>query len=294
MFKSKFLKGVDLSYKHAVYTLSNGVKIPVVGFGTWQVKDGNEAYLSVMEALKVGYRHIDTAEAYRNEESVGRAIKDSGIPREELFITTKLWNQHGTYEEAKEALENSLKRLGLNYVDLYIIHWPHPLAHRGNSTKRNSEVYRAMEDAYLEGKIRSIGVSNFKVHHLEDLLKTARIKPMVNQIFVNPSDQQKDVVEFNEKHDILTEAYSPLGTGKIFGVTQLEEIANKYNKTIGQVVLRWSLDHGYLPLPKSVTPSRIKENLGLFDFKLDALDIEIIDNLYGAFGLALDPDTADF
>lgn len=294
MFKSKFLESVDLSKSDASYTLYNGVKIPVVGFGTWQVKDGEETYASVMEALKSGYRHIDTAEAYRNEESVGRAVKDSKIPRNELFITTKLWNNHGTYEEARNAFLESLNRLGLTYIDLYIIHWPHPLKHKGNSEKRNSEVYCAMEDLYLEGKIRAIGVSNFKVHHLSDLFKTAKIKPMVNQIYVNPSDQQKEVVEMNEAHNILTEAYSPLGTGKIFSVPQLEDIAKKYDKSIGQVVLRWSLEHGYLPLPKSVTPSRIKENLALFDFKLEKEDIETIDKLHGEFGFALDPDTAEF
>lgn len=294
MFKSKFLKGVDLTNKDAVYTLINGVKIPVVGFGTWQVQDGKEAYDSVMEALKVGYRHIDTAEAYQNEESVGRAIKDSGIPRKELFITTKLWNRHGTYEEAKQALANSLKRLGLDYVDLYIIHWPNPLKHRPDYETRNKEVYRAMEDAYLEGKIRSIGVSNFRIHHLEALFKSARIKPMVNQIYVNPSDQEEDVVAFNEEHDILTEAYSPLGTGKIFEIKSLEMISKKYHKSIGQVVLRWSLEHGYLPLPKSVTPSRIKENLDLFDFSLDEEDIKEIDSLHGVVGLAANPDKVDW
>ncbi|MBN3490118.1 aldo/keto reductase [Acholeplasma equirhinis] len=294
MFKSKFLEGVDLSKSNAVYTLNNGVKIPVVGFGTWQVKDGEEAYHSVLHALKVGYRHIDTAEAYRNEESVGRAIKDSGVPREEVFITTKLWNKHATYEDAKKAFEESLKKLGLDYVDLYIIHWPNPYMHRPNWEVRNKEVYHAMEDLYFEGKVRAIGVSNFRVHHLEALLKTAKVVPTVNQIFVNPSDQQEEVVSFGEKHGILTEAYSPLGTGKIFELTELNVLASKYQKSIGQIVLRWSLEHGYLPLPKSVTPSRIKENLELFDFKLDEDDILKLDELHGAFGLTSDPDQVDW
>lgn len=294
MFKSKFLNDVNLQDKHATYTLNNGVKIPVVGFGTWQVKDGEEAYNSVLEALKVGYRHIDTAEVYRNEESVGRAIKDSGIPRNEIFVTSKVWNNHSTYESAKEALEASLNRLGLDYVDLYLIHWPNPAHTRANNEQRNRDVYRALEDAYKAGKVRAIGISNFMVHHLESLLKTVTIKPAVNQIYINPTDQQEEVVLFNDKHDILTEAYSPLGTGKIFNVPMLEELARKYNKSIGQVVLRWSLEHGYLPLPKSVTPSRIKENLELFDFKLDKEDIEKIDKLHGTFGSAPNPDTKDY
>lgn len=294
MFKSKFLRGVDLSNENATFTLANGVKIPVIGFGTWQVKDGDEAYYSVLEALKIGYRHIDTAEAYGNEEAVGRAIKDSGIPRKEIFVTTKLWNRHGTYEDAKKALGASLKRLGLDYVDLYIIHWPNPVKHRPDYETRNREVYRAMEEAYSEGKIKAIGVSNFRVHHLEALLKTAKISPMVNQIFVNPSDQEEEVVAFNEAHNILTEAYSPLGTGRIFTLSSLESMAKTYNKTISQIVLRWSLEHGYLPLPKSITPARIKENYEIFDFKLEKEDFKELDKLHGAFGLAANPDTCDF
>lgn len=294
MFKSKFLKGVDLKDKAATYTLNNGVKIPVVGFGTWQVKNGEEAYNSVMEALKVGYRHIDTAEAYGNEETVGKAIKDSGIPREEIFVTTKLWNHYGTYEEAKAAIEGSLSCLGLDYIDLYIIHWPNPLKHRPDYETRNREVYRAMEDAYLAGKLRAIGVSNFHPHHLKALMKHVRVAPTVNQIYVNPTDQQEAVVAANEAFNLLTEAYSPLGKGKIFEVQKLADIAKKYNKSIGQVILRWSLEHGYLPLPKSVTPSRIKENLELFDFELEEEDVKAIDKLRGVIGFAKDPDAVDF
>ena len=294
MFKSKFLKGVDLSNSNAAYTLSNGVKIPVIAFGTWQVKNGEEAYNAVTNALKAGYRHIDSAEGYYNEESVGLAIRESGIARKDIFLTTKLTNKHVTYEDAKGAIEASLKRLGLDYIDLYIIHWPNPISCRPNYELRNSEVYRAMEDAYNEGKIRAIGVSNFRIHHLEALLKTAKVKPMINQILINPSDMQEEVVAFNEAHDILTEAYSPLGTGKIFAVEALKEIAAKYKKTVGQVVLRWSLEHGYLPLPKTITPQRIVENYQLFDFKLKPEDIKLIDGLHGVTGLATDPDKTTF
>lgn len=275
------------------YTLNNGVKIPKVGFGTWQSKDGDEAYNAVKVALEAGYRHIDTAAVYGNEESVGKAIADSGIPREELFITTKLWGENTT-EGAAAALEESLAKLGLDYVDLYLIHWSNPKPFRPNGAERNAQVWKAMEAAVKAGKARAIGVSNFHPRHLDELLKTAEIKPAVNQIFVNPSDQQEEIVAYNKAHDILTEAYSPLGTGKIFEVESLKAIAAKYNKSVAQVVLAWSLAHGYLPLPKSVTASRIKENTEIFDIELSAEDIEAIDALHGAAGLAKNPDEVDF
>lgn len=294
MFRSKFLKDVNLSTSSACYTLNNGVKIPVIAFGTWQVKNGEEAYNAVREALRVGYRHIDSAEGYYNEESVGQAIRESGIARKDIFLTTKLTNRHVTYEDAKKAIDASLKRLGLSYIDLYIIHWPNPISCRPEYEKRNREVYRAMEEAYEAGKIRAIGVSNFKIHHLEALLKTAKVVPAVNQLLINPSDMQSELVAFNEKHNILTEAYSPLGTGKIFTVASLVELASKYKKTVGQVVLRWSLEHGYLPLPKTITPSRIAENFEIFDFKLNEKDIKTLDGLHGVTGLSSDPDKTNF
>ncbi|MBS4460438.1 aldo/keto reductase [Lactococcus petauri] len=274
------------------YTLANGMTIPKVGFGTWQSKDGEEAYQAVKTALEVGYRHIDTAAVYGNEESVGRAIKDSGIAREDLFITTKLWAV-GTTEDARAALDESLEKLGLDYVDLYLIHWPNPKAFRPNFVERNAAVWKAMEEGVRNKKVRAIGVSNFHPRHLEPLLEVAEIKPVVNQIMVNPSDQQEEVVAFNKAHDILTEAYSPLGTGKIFAVTELTDIADKYGKTVAQVVLRWSLHKGYLPLPKSVTASRIKENADIFDFDLTEEDIAFIDSLHGKAGLARNPDEVD-
>lgn len=274
------------------YTLANGMTIPKVGFGTWQSKDGEEAYQAVKTALEVGYRHIDTAAVYGNEESVGRAIKDSGIAHEDLFITTKLWAV-GTTEDARAALDESLEKLGLDYVDLYLIHWPNPKAFRPNFAERNAAVWKAMEEGVRDKKVRAIGVSNFHPRHLEPLLEVAEIKPVVNQIMVNPSDQQEEVVAFNKAHDILTEAYSPLGTGKIFAVTELTDIADKYGKTVAQVVLRWSLHKGYLPLPKSVTASRIKENADIFDFDLSKEDITFIDSLHGKAGLARNPDEVD-
>ncbi|WP_288531794.1 aldo/keto reductase, partial [uncultured Secundilactobacillus sp.] len=198
------------------YTLSNGVKIPVVGFGTWQTPSGDVAYQAVLDALKAGYRHIDTAAAYGNEESVGKAIHDSGVKREDLFVTTKLWNANHGYEATKKAFADSLSRLGLEYVDLYLIHWPNPVDFRDNWAEANADSWRAMEEFYNNGQAKAIGVSNFRPEHLDELLKTAKVEPMVNQIFLNPSDLQPAIVEYNDNHDILSEAYSPLGTGKIF------------------------------------------------------------------------------
>lgn len=294
MFKTKFRLDSKVLNKDSFYTLNNGVKMPVIGFGTWQVKDGEETYASVKEALRVGYRHIDTAEAYKNEVSVGRALRDSGIPRADIFVTTKLNNPHTTYEAAKNAIEASLKRLGLEYVDQYLIHWPNSTHFRPHYQKRNKEVYRAMEDAYFAGKIRSIGISNFRRHHLEALLATAKVKPATHQMYINPSDMQAEVVALNEKYNILTVAYSPLGTGRLLVLPELIEIAAKYKKTPAQIALRWSLEHGYLPLAKSKTPARIKENIDIFDFSLNKEDIKILDDLKGKAGLAGDPDTIPF
>ncbi|WP_439818664.1 aldo/keto reductase [Weissella paramesenteroides] len=276
------------------FTLANGVEIPVVGFGTWQTPDGDVAYQSVLDALKAGYRHIDTAAAYGNEASVGRAIKDSGIPREELFITSKLWNDSHSYEAAKIALDKSLKLLGLDYLDLYLIHWPNPLINRRNWDKANAEAWRYMEDAYTEGKIRAIGISNFQIEHLEALLKTATIRPMVNQLFINPSDLEKDIVAFNEAHDILTEAYSPLGTGSLLAVPEINDIAEKYGKSAAQVLIRWSLQHGFLPLPKSTHAERISQNADVFDFELTDAEVAALDQLEGVAGTHQDASQADF
>ncbi|QIK69360.1 aldo/keto reductase [Erysipelothrix sp. HDW6C] len=280
--------------KNNTYTLSNGVEIPAVGFGTWQTPDGDVAESSVLAAINAGYRHIDTAAVYGNEESVGRGIAKSGVARDELFITTKLWNTEHTYDRAKAAIDVSLEKLGLDYLDLYLIHWPNPVAFREDWATANAEAWRAMEEAVDAGKIRAIGISNFLPEHTEALLKTARIKPVVNQIFLNPSDMQKDVVACNDKHGILTEAYSPLGTGNIFGIEELAAIAHKYNRTVAQVVLRWSLQNGFLPLPKSVHEDRIKENFAIFDFEISDEDMAAINALEGKAGAALDPNTTTF
>lgn len=263
------------------YRLNNGLFIPSIGFGTWQTPDGDTAVAAVKAALAAGYRHIDTAAIYGNERCVGQAIKEAGIPREELFITTKLWNDAHSYEGAKAAIDASLDRLGLEYLDLYLIHWPSPKASRDQWKEGNAQAWRAMEEAVAAGKIKSIGVSNFMPHHLDALLETATITPAVNQIFLNPSDQQDQVVAYNQAHGILSQAYSPLGTGKIFEVPALVALADKYNKTVAQLVLRWSLQKGFLPLPKSVHEDRIQSNLQIFDFDISKADMATIDGLKG-------------
>ncbi|WP_412989723.1 aldo/keto reductase [Pediococcus siamensis] len=273
------------------YELNNGTQIPIVGFGTWQTPDGEVAEKSVETAIEAGYRHIDTAFAYQNEKSVGKGIKDSGVARDQLWVTSKLTgNDHG-YENTKKAIDTSLNNLGLDYLDLFLIHWPNPVAFRDSWEEANAGTWRAMEEAQKAGKLRAIGVSNFRPKHLDALLKTATVTPQVNQIFLNPSDLQPEVVKYNKEHHILSEAYSPLGTGKIFAVPELKTLSEKYHKTVAQVVLHWSLQHGFLPLPKSVHKDRIIENTKLFDFELESADVKTIDGLRGVAGLATDPDT---
>ncbi|MCI1983921.1 MAG: aldo/keto reductase [Bifidobacteriaceae bacterium] len=276
------------------YTLANGVKIPIVGFGTWQTPDGDVARESVKAALEAGYRHIDTAAAYYNEEGVGQGIKDSGVARGDIFLTTKLWNDDHGYDTTLKAMDESLRKLGTDYVDLYLIHWPRPKKFHDDWKDVNAATWRAMEEILRAGKARAIGVSNFRPQHLDALLETAEIAPVVNQIFLNPSDQQPAVVAYNTAHNILSEGYSPLGTGKIFKVPELQEMADRYSRSIAQIVLRWSLQHGYLPLPKSVHADRIAENGRLFDFEISPSDMLTIDSLKGVAGEPTDPDTAQF
>ena len=277
-----------------MYTLTNGVKIPCVGFGTWQVKDGTEAVTSVKTALELGYRHIDTAQVYGNEESVGAAVKQSGVKREDIFITTKLWNDEHGYDKTMAAFEKSMKKMGIDYLDLFLIHWPNPIAFRDQWQKANAGTWKAFEELYKAGRIRSIGVSNFHKHHIEELLKTAAVTPMVNQIRLCPGDTQDETVEYCRSQGMLLEAYSPLGLGKIFDIKEMQALAAKYNKSIAQIAIRWSLQRGYLPLPKSTHPTRIKENMEVFGFELSESDVELIANLKGAAGYAQDPDTAGF
>lgn len=276
------------------YTLKNGMKIPCIGFGTWQTPNGDEGVNSVLCALEAGYTHIDTAEGYENEESVGAAVKKSGIPREKLFITSKLHNDFHGYENTIFAFEKTLEKLGTDYLDLFLIHWPNPLKFRDCWQGANAGTWRAFEELYSAGKIRAIGLSNFRPHHIDELMKTAKIAPMVNQIRLCPGNTQNDVVEYCREREILTEAYSPLGTGKIFAVPEMQALAKKYNRSIAQICVRWSLQMGFLPLPKSVTPERIRENAAVFDFAISDEDIAAIAGLSGCAGVERDPDTAPF
>lgn len=277
------------------YTLSNGVQIPKIGFGTWQIPDGTEVYNSVSHALKVGYTHVDTAQIYRNEEGVGRAIADSELAREKIFLTTKIWNDKHDYDLAKASIDESLEKLSVEYVDLLLIHWPNPAALRENDAWKagNAGAWKAMEEAYKLGKVRAIGVSNFMIHHLEALFKTAEIKPHVNQVLLAPGCPQEELVSFCRQHGILLEAYSPLGTGSIFDNPIAQELAQKYGKSIAQIALRWSLQKGFLPLPKSVTPKNIEDNLQIFDFELSAEDVARLDKVEGV-SQQKNPDQVSF
>ncbi|MBM7684629.1 MAG: aldo/keto reductase [Epulopiscium sp.] len=262
-------------------TLHNGVKMPWLGFGTFKITEEGQVENSVLEALKVGYRHIDTAAVYGNEESVGRAMKNSGVKREEIFLTSKVWNSDQGYDSTLRAFEASLKRLDTNYLDLYLIHWPKPL---------NKETWRALEKLYKEKRVRAIGVSNFKVYHLEELMESCEIVPMVNQVEYHPRLQQTDLLEFCKKHNIQLEAWGPLMQGKIFDIPLMKELSEKYNKTISQIALRWDLQTGVVTIPKSVTPERIKENSDIFDFEISKEDMERIAELNTGERVGTDPD----
>lgn len=289
----------DFKSLESVFSLSNGVKMPCLGFGTWQSSDGEEAYNAVLSALRLGYRHIDTAAAYGNEKSVGRAIadflKESSVSRSDLFITTKLWNEDHGYENAKKAIEVSLEKLGLDYLDLYLIHWPNPVKFRSCWQKANAESWAAMEEAVDAGKIRAIGISNFCERHIDELLKTAKIKPMVNQIKVCPGQPQKQLADYSRSLGMVVEGYSPLGTGGIFKNAEIKQLAEKYGRTVAQVCIRWCLQQGVVPLPKSVNFARIKENSEIFDFTISEEDLEIIANLKNLeIRPVRNPDEADF
>ena len=275
------------------YTLLNGLKIPCLGFGTWQI-DGVNAETAVAEALRAGYIHIDTAAAYENEEFVGSGIKRSGIKRDEIFLTTKLWNNTRGYDETIAACEASLKKLGTDYLDLYLIHWPNPLKFRSCWKEKNAETWRAFETLYRDGKVRSIGVSNFCPRHLDALYETAEIAPSVNQIRLCPGDVDDDTVTYCRSKGILLEAYSPLGCGKAFDSPALKEIAEKYNRSISQICLNWSIRNGFLPLAKSVSASHIAENTDIFGFELDPSDVAKLNEMTGECGLHANPDERPF
>lgn len=275
-------------------TLNNGVQIPDIGFGTWQTPDGKTAIQAVLCALENGYRHIDTAAVYGNEESVGKAIRMSGIAREDLFVTTKVWNTERGYERTLKAFEQSLKKLDMDYIDLYLIHWPAVAKHFSDWKELNAETWRALEYLYEKGKVKAIGVSNFLVPHLEALHETAEILPMVNQIEFHPGYMQPETVVYCQDHGILIEAWSPLGTGKMLNNEMLKEIAANYGVSVAQLCIRWILQKGHLPLPKSVTPERIRQNREVYSFEISAEDEKVIDQLPYIGGSGLYPEEVDF
>ncbi|MCV2231906.1 aldo/keto reductase [Paracholeplasma manati] len=264
-----------------VFVLKNGVKLPKIGLGTWQVKDGDEAYNSVRYALKHGYRHIDTAEGYRNEESVGRAVRDSGIPREEIFVTSKLESHIKTYEGAKQAFENTLKALEFEYLDLFLIHAPWPWSEIGKDCREgNVQAWKAMEELYRAGKIRAIGVSNFDPNDIENILKHCEIIPHVNQIGYFIGLDQKKTLEYCETKGIVVEAYSPLGIGYLLSNPIIDEVAQKYAVSPAQICIRYCIQKNTAPLPKSTHEARIIQNTQV-DFEIKPEDMAILDEIKG-------------
>ncbi|WP_298831752.1 aldo/keto reductase [uncultured Planococcus sp.] len=271
-------------------TLHNGVKMPWFGLGVFKVSEGAEVIDAVRTAIANGYRSIDTAAAYGNEEGVGQGIregmKEAGISREELFITSKVWNSDLGYESTMAAYETSLKNLGLDYLDLYLIHWP--------VEGKYKEAWRALETLYKDGRVKAIGVSNFHVHHLEELLKDAEITPMINQVEFHPHLTQEELRSFCKEHDIQLEAWSPLMQGKLLDHPLLVEIAAKTEKTVAQVILRWDLQNGVVTIPKSIKEARIIQNSQIFDFELTEDDMERISALNENQRVGPDPDNFDF
>ncbi len=257
------------------FELANGVKIPCLGFGTY-LTPAEETKASVAEALKVGYRHVDTAKAYGNEVPVGEAIKESGIPRDEIFVTTKHWIVDRGYEKTIAAVDESLKNLGLDYMDLYLIHWPCVEKVSPDWAEINAETWRGFETAYKAGKIRALGVSNFQKKHIDALDATAEIKPMVNQVEFHPGYLQMDTVNYSKEYGMLVQAFSPLALGAVFKDDTMKALAAKYNRSISQITLRFVLQSGVNPLTKSVNPARILENAQIFDFELSAEDMALI------------------
>lgn len=261
--------------------LNNGVKMPWLGFGTYKLEEENITINSVKEALKTGYRHIDTASFYDNEKAVGTAIKESNVPREEIFLVSKVWKTDQGYEKTLKAFESSIKKLGTDYLDLYLIHWP---------SKMQKETWKALEKLYKEKRIRAIGVSNFTVNQLKNLMEDAEIMPAVNQIEFHPKLIQNRLIEFCKNKNIQLEAWSPLMRGNVFKIQLLKDLSLKYEKTIAQIILKWNLQMGFVTIPKSTTPSRIKENADIFDFKLTIEDIGKINSLNEGLRIGSDPD----
>ncbi|HKK76048.1 MAG TPA: aldo/keto reductase [Saprospiraceae bacterium] len=259
-------------------TLNDGNTVPILGLGTYDAT-GDKGAKAVQMALEKGYRLIDTAAYYENEEAVGKGIKESGVPREEIFVTTKLWRDQLSYEQAKKGFEASRQRLGLDYIDLYLIHWPANAKNYDNWQKANADTWRAMEDLQAEGKIKSIGLSNFWPEHLEALAQTAKVTPAVNQIEFHPGYWQPEVTHYCKRQGITVESWSPLAQGRVLENETIKEIAERHQKTIAQICLRWIVQHEVMVIPKSSNPQRMEENKDIFDFELSDQEMEQIDSL---------------
>jgi diketogulonate reductase-like aldo/keto reductase len=264
--------------------LNNGIEMPLLGLGTWNLFN-EQAYNAILWALDLGYRLIDTAMIYSNETDIGKALKDTQIPRNEIFITTKVWNTDQGYENTLEAFGKSLKRLMLEYVDLYLIHWP--------ATSLRNQTWEALEKLYKEGKIRSIGVSNYTIRHLKELLNITDITPAVNQFELSPFLYQKDLIDFCQKNRIAVEAYSPLTRGRKLDDGLLQALGKKYNKTSAQILIRWGLQQHFIEIPKSGSKEHLKENADIFDFSLDKEDMGRLNNLSENYRIGDDPHLMD-
>jgi diketogulonate reductase-like aldo/keto reductase len=275
------------------YVLSNGVKIPCVGFGTWRLPNDESTVDVIKTAIDCGYRHIDTAFAYQNERAVGKAIRECGLKRSELFVTSKLDNQDHGYEKTMKEFGMTMDNLGIDYLDLYLIHWPIPLLYRDSWKEANQETWKAFEELYQEGRIKAIGVSNFLDHHIDALLESATTAPMVDQLELHPQYVQREAVNYCKDHRMIVEAWSPLIKGQL-DHPLLRELAEKYDRTPAQLVLRWSIQHGFLPLPKTASRERMLENADIFDFEIIPEDLELMKALedYGLTGPH--PDSAPF
>ncbi|HPD08211.1 MAG TPA: aldo/keto reductase [Methanomassiliicoccales archaeon] len=261
--------------------LNNGVEVPALGLGTYKLV-GEAAYAPVRAALGCGYRHIDTASFYENEEAVGRAVRESGVPREEVFITSKVWNTEQGFEETLNAFDRTLQRLGMDYLDLYLVHWPVP--------GKRLETYRALERLYEEGRVRAIGVSNFTVRHLEELYGACQVMPAVNQVEMSPFLYQKELLEHCRGRNLLVTAFSPLARGQALGDPVLAEVAARHRRSPAQVMIRWCLQKGMAVIPRSADPAHIKENADVFDFSLDEEDMARLDLLHTGLRTTTDPD----
>lgn len=267
--------------------LYNGIEISEIGFGTWHIKDEKELEFSIKTAVENGYTHIDTASKYKNEELIGNTIEKYNIPREKLFITSKLWNEDKGYDNTIKAFQETLDRLKTDYLDLYLIHWPMTA---DNWEELNAETWRAFEDLYKMGKVKAIGVSNFMIQHMESLRKTANIFPMVDQIEFHPGMMQKEILEYCRNNNIVVEAWSPLGSGRMLDNEDLKRIADKYKKSVAQICVRWCVQNNVIPLPKSTHLERIKDNIDIYDFIISDEDMEYINNMEYFAGSGLTPN----